>query len=280
MLHYNLIPFTKILSDLGLLANVCVTFYDTNFDETDLMSRETNNKFCPVVKKFCYKNCAQSDTNAFKKMQKEERCFYYHCHFGFIEICLNIVSKGQTLGYLLIGPFRDPAQETQDLQRIRDFSNQHNLNYDEMKRNYYETAIFQESKYVALQGLINVLFDYAEIKNFISQKNDSFSRAIEPYILSHLTDDLSIEFLCSYFHVSKKMLYSIFQNATDSTPKHYINEQRIQKATTVILRTEMTLPEISAAVGIKDYNYFIKLFKKHTGRTPMHFRKNTPFDYT
>ena len=278
MLHYNLIPFTKILSDLGILANVCVTFYDTNFNETSLMSRETANQFCPVVKKFCYKHCALSDETAFKRMQTEKQCFYYHCHFGFIEICLNIVSNNETLGYLLIGPFRDPAQETQDLQKILDFSTQHGLDYKEMKRYYYETALFQESKYVALQGLINVLFDYASIKNFISKKNNSFSQAIEPYLLSHLADDLSIEFLCDYFHVSKKMLYSIFKTETDSTPKHYINEQRIQKATSLILRSEMSLPDISASVGINDYNYFIKLFKKHTGHTPMHFRKNSPYD--
>ena len=278
MLHYNLTPFTKILSDLELLANVCVTFYDTNFDETSLMGREATNKFCPIVKKFCYKDCAKSDEMAFKRMQTENRCFYYHCHFGFIEICMNIVSDGETIGYLLIGPFRDPAKETQTLERIRTFADQHDVDYTEMKKHYYETALFHENKYIALQGLIDALFDYASIKNFISVKNDSFSRAIEPYILSHLEEDLDIEFLCNYFHVSKKMLYSIFKNATDSTPKHYINEQRIQKATTLILRTELSLPEVSAAVGIKDYNYFIKLFKKHTGYTPMHFRKISPYE--
>ena len=277
MLHYNLIPFTKILSDLGLLANVCVTFYDLNFTETSLMSRETSNRFCPLVKQFCYKHCAQSDECAFKRMQTEQRCFYYHCHFGFIEICLNIVSNNETLGYLLIGPFRDPANESKDLQSITAFAKQHGLNEEEMKRYYYETAIFQESKYVALQGLIDVVFDYATIKNFISKKNDSFSNAIEPYVLSHLADDLSIEFLCSYFHISKKTLYSIFQSETNCTPKHYINEQRIRKAASLIVTTELPLPEISAAVGIKDYNYFIKLFKKQLGVTPMHYRKAFPY---
>ena len=239
------------------------------------MSRETHNNFCPIVKKFCSKNCTQSDESAFKRMQKDKRCFYYHCHFGFIEICLNIVSNNETLGYLLIGPFRDPAQEPQILQKILDFSTQNGLDYKEMKRHYYETALFQESKYVALQGLIDVLFDYATIKNFISKKNNSFSDAIEPYILSHLADDLSIEFLCHYFHVSKKVLYSIFKNETNSTPKHYINEQRIKKAHSLILNTELSLPEISSAVGIQDYNYFIKLFKKQVGNTPMYIRKSS-----
>lgn len=275
MLHYNLIPFTKILSDLGIISNVCITFYDTNFNESHLMSRETNNKFCPIVKKFCLKNCANSNETAFKRIEKEKCGFYYYCHFGFIEICLNIEQNGETLGYLLIGPFRVLENETKDLEKIRAFCNQHELDYSEMKRYYYETALFQESKYVALKGLIDTVFDYAQIKNFISKKKNSFSLVIEPYILSHLSDDLDIDFLCDYFHVSKKMLYSIFKHETDTTPKHYINDQRIKKAHSLILNTELSLPEISSAVGIQDYNYFIKLFKKQMGHTPMHFRKTT-----
>ena len=73
--------------------------------------------------------------------------------------------------------------------------------------------------------------------------------------------------------MSQKLLYRRFRDSTGMTPGQWINRQRMDTARLLIVSTDRSLPEIAAEVGVKDYNYFIKLFKKRFGYTPMHFRK-------
>lgn len=47
-----------------------------------------------------------------------------------------------------------------------------------------------------------------------------------------------------------------------------MTELRIGKARELLKTTDMSLSEISEAVGFNDYFYFIKKFKKETGVTP------------
>ena len=52
------------------------------------------------------------------------------------------------------------------------------------------------------------------------------------------------------------------------TYTQYVTELRIGKARELLKTTDMSLSEISEAVGFNDYFYFIKKFKKETGVTP------------
>jgi YesN/AraC family two-component response regulator len=44
-------------------------------------------------------------------------------------------------------------------------------------------------------------------------------------------------------------------------------------AAELLRKGQMAVGDISAAVGINDPNYFVKLFKKEFGETPSAFRK-------
>ena len=275
MLQINSPDVNKLLSSIAALADVHISLFDKNFEPTALhSSNEDVNSFCPKIKKFTANKCQQSDFYAFERLNGNDNIFYYHCHFGFIEIACKIVFENQTLGYALIGPFRDPKKKKEDLERIQAFCQAKQLDYDELKDSYVKIPKFSISKYEALHHLICAIFDYSEMKNYISMKNNMFSSDIEPYILSHLQDKLTIEFLCEYFHVSQKMLYGVFQANAATTPKHYINKKRVEKAKHLISSTDMPLAEIASSVGVHDYNYFIKIFKSYTGKTPTYYKKH------
>ena len=53
----------------------------------------------------------------------------------------------------------------------------------------------------------------------------------------------------------------------------YISEQRIQTAKRLLSTTEMSVREVASYVGIPDWNYFTKLFKKSAGCTPSEYHK-------
>ena len=53
----------------------------------------------------------------------------------------------------------------------------------------------------------------------------------------------------------------------------YVRKQRIKMAKKLILNTEDSIAQIALSVGIKDTNYFIRIFKQTEGITPLQYRK-------
>ena len=54
----------------------------------------------------------------------------------------------------------------------------------------------------------------------------------------------------------------------------YINTQRIKQSTCLLKDSNLPIHQISQMVGISDYNYFSRLFKKYMNKTPSQYRKN------
>ena len=48
----------------------------------------------------------------------------------------------------------------------------------------------------------------------------------------------------------------------------FIKLKRLAKAKELVLKTDMPISDISDSVGFSDYNYFLRVFKKHYGVSP------------
>jgi hypothetical protein len=55
----------------------------------------------------------------------------------------------------------------------------------------------------------------------------------------------------------------------------YIRKLRIEKAITLIETTDYSLNEIAYLTGFSDQSHFTRIFRKQTGQTPMHYKKET-----
>jgi len=56
------------------------------------------------------------------------------------------------------------------------------------------------------------------------------------------------------------------------TVGEYIRKRRIEHATELLSRSELSLAEIASSCGFSDQSHFCALFKKHSGMTPAKFR--------
>jgi transcriptional regulator GlxA family with amidase domain len=54
---------------------------------------------------------------------------------------------------------------------------------------------------------------------------------------------------------------------------NYLNRLRVEKATTLLTESNLTLNEIALACGFEDQSWFSKIFKSHTGISPGKFRE-------
>lgn len=100
-------------------------------------------------------------------------------------------------------------------------------------------------------------------------------QGILTFIEDNLTKEITIEMLSNSFGLTPNYLSSLFKKETGKGIVEHITRLRIEKACDMLIHTDHKVQYICTAVGISDYFYFSKLFKKYMQVTPTQFRTNS-----
>jgi AraC-like DNA-binding protein/quercetin dioxygenase-like cupin family protein len=98
------------------------------------------------------------------------------------------------------------------------------------------------------------------------------SRAIT-FIENHLEQPLRIEDLAAQAGTCARSLQRHFLRSFGASPVSYVNRLRVEKASELLLKTDMNITEVAGAVGIDDSNYFSRLFHRLAGTSPSDYRQ-------
>ena len=135
---------------------------------------------------------------------------------------------------------------------------------------YDEIPCFSDERIDSLSNLLShILFEIA-----IEIDYSDFISFATTYIKDNLNGDLSIPHLCATLHVSKNVLYKSFRENRGCTITEYINRQKIKQAQKLLRESDAPIYHIAATVGLSNYTYFCRLFKKITGLSPIVYRNN------
>ena len=93
------------------------------------------------------------------------------------------------------------------------------------------------------------------------------------HIESHYTDNLTINTLAKIAGFSARHYTRRFFEIKQTTPTHYIQTMRLEKACYYLTSTDLSMSSIALQCGFTDSNYFSRLFKKHYGISPTLYRK-------
>ena len=97
-----------------------------------------------------------------------------------------------------------------------------------------------------------------------------------PQVLSYLHCNYrkaTVESIADHFHLSRPYLSRIFKAYTNMTIIQALQEIRLEQACELLTRTQISIHEISESVGYGDVTFFIRVFKKAYGTTPLQYRK-------
>ena len=92
------------------------------------------------------------------------------------------------------------------------------------------------------------------------------------YINNHICNDIDIDELAEVACVTKPYLIRLFKQDLGSSPLKYINQKKVERAQLLLITEEMPVKDIAYELGFNDYSYFIRMFKKTTGKTPQMYR--------
>ncbi|MBT9780120.1 helix-turn-helix domain-containing protein [Clostridium sp. MCC353] len=97
--------------------------------------------------------------------------------------------------------------------------------------------------------------------------------AVADYISENFDKQLSLDTLAGRFFISKYYLSRTFKEITGYGINEYINIHRIQRAKRLLEETDMSISEISIALGYESMTYFEKIFKTYMTLSPLKYRK-------
>lgn len=109
------------------------------------------------------------------------------------------------------------------------------------------------------------------LKNRIYAKNKSDIDEVCLLMLKEYSKNRPLSFYADSLKLSVSRFSHIFKSAIGKTPLMYITEIRISKAKELLLNTNLTMGEIAELTGFSSQNYFIRVFKKHTGISPKRY---------
>ncbi len=102
--------------------------------------------------------------------------------------------------------------------------------------------------------------------------NNTVNRLTD-YIAENITQPISLQNLSETFHLSKSYIARLFKKELKESAGSYILKQKIQKASSLLISTGMSIQSISEYLGFSSQYYFSKVFSDNMGMPPTVFRK-------
>ncbi|VBB44779.1 conserved exported hypothetical protein [uncultured Paludibacter sp.] len=103
-------------------------------------------------------------------------------------------------------------------------------------------------------------------------KDDFLNKAMQ-IIEKNITDEeFKIEEFASQMNVSKTVLFRRFKMLIGDSPNTFIKHVRLNKASELLVNSDLTVAEIAYLTGFHQSQYFIKCFKEVYGETPKNYR--------
>lgn len=121
-----------------------------------------------------------------------------------------------------------------------------------------------------------ILRDYSSFIEFVGENTPCLE--LIPSIMQYMEINYvhtNIQDIADHFGFNASYLGQMFKKSTGSTLVDALIQVRISKAKKLLTSSSLSVELISERVGYTDTTYFIRIFKRLTGFTPLQYRKKT-----
>ncbi len=103
--------------------------------------------------------------------------------------------------------------------------------------------------------------------------HDQQVQQVQAWLHEHFAEPTTLAELASQVHLSPRQLQRRFTSALGEPPLQYLQRVRIEAARKMLERGAVNLSHLAEQVGYQDVSSFSRLFKRHTGLSPSHYRQ-------
>lgn len=143
--------------------------------------------------------------------------------------------------------------------------------YAEYQQNGIAKTDLIQPYLVALLAEANRVYQPAPAKGAPSAI--TISQKFRSLVFTHIQHMHRVSDYAQKLNISPNHLNKCVKSVTGQSPTRWIDEAIVLEAKALLHQSDLTITEVAATVGHNDPSYFTRLFKKHTGKTPVQFRK-------
>lgn len=143
--------------------------------------------------------------------------------------------------------------------------------YNQLERGYGSDTLVYANMCLS-HFLTTFLFNDKYNPSGILKNKDATDLVID-FLNKNISKVLSLEDMANEINLSASHFSYLFKKKTGFTPIEYFNHLKIQKACQYLLFTNLRIKEISGELGIEDYHYFSRLFKRVMGMPPNEYKE-------
>lgn len=272
---FNKEKLESVLSDFYNSTGIAVALYDAS-QRSVAGAPSYHSPYCTYIRSCgeCIRNCSQSNLIHMKEVFSNQQISRYTCHAGLMETILPIVYEGVLIAYIQIGQFRDAEQRYSSADQLQEVAEQYGFSSKQLRALYEQLPVVSEEKLHSLYHIVDILVKSFWMDGLITYNRSMLSIKIEQYIDDHLSEKLSLDEICNHFFFSKNAVYRLFHDEFHTTVNDFIIKKRLKRSQELLQsKPELNVTQIASLCGFPDYNYFIRLFKKQVGITPLQFKK-------
>ncbi len=256
-----------LLENFYTLTGIRIVLFDADFNE--VLSYPAGGSFCSVMRenKEFDTLCKESDRVSFEKCRRTHSLCVYKCHAGLYEATAPITQGGTIIGYIMFGQITDNRDKSAVLSAAEALRKQYLPDADiseKAKKIKYKS----QKQILAASKILDACTNYIILKEMIRPRKDDLMTMLSNYVDLHVAEDIRVGDICRAMNVSRTRLYEETKQYTNGGIASFIRLRRLEAAKKLVMETNLPVSEISGRVGFVDYNYFLRVFKKHFGVSP------------
>ena len=274
VVNYDISAIEEFLSYFTKITNLTISFWDNDLNQLTYQP-SVMPKFCRMIKSspIGKKRCLLDDKQLCSQCSSSLEPATHKCHAGLVDTAMPIMFDDKLFGFIMFGQVKEPDFPKSTYDEIKKIAKELDLPADELYEAYNSLKVFDMDIIKAASKILNatMYYLYSSVCKFTE---DELVTRIDEWIVSNLSSQISISQICGEFDISKNKLYSLWNNKFGVTVGEYVLKKRMKKAKKLLIAGDYKIKEICIKVGIPDYNYFSKIFKKYYGVTPSAYKKN------
>ena len=131
---------------------------------------------------------------------------------------------------------------------------------------------------LCVQGNINLMFAYIMRNNLTSistlhSESRDFCIKVSKYMKAHYKEKLTSSIIAADLNFHQGYFCRIFKKNFSVCFSDYLNMYRLEKAKSLLLKSELSVTDIAYEVGYESPSYFTKIFRIQNGVSPRKFRE-------
>lgn len=270
-ISFDIEKLKQILVNFNNLTNIRFVIFDENFTRI-LAYPEKSCDFCAAIKATSAKAlCRADDKAACEICKKTNNIYRYKCHAGLIEVVAPIKMNDIVIGYIMFGQVCDKGF---DKTKISEYAKDYIKDAEILEASVKKIVSKSRKQIDAAAEIMNICACYLHTSNIIRSDSENIIVPLTNYITSNIAASISVDDLCTLFGLCRSKLYEISHKYYGMSIAKFIRKKKVEAAIEYFRQNDCQVSEAASAAGFYDYNYFSKVFKAETGKTPSEYKKD------